>query len=272
MNTIAALMNFFYRFLVIAVIVLASVKHASAETRVGPLSAVAKSIQNIPTAIPIRVRRKGAKLFVQRKHEDSNRDILLRTTRAVVLETFGLVSILACSTAIPVLRDFPIVALLLVIFCSSTIQSAITGSIASIASNQVRKPNTVPGDTLWYTNLRKPFFNPPGWVFPIMWLLVCKPTQLLATLKLMGRFSTSWLPLTVFCAHLALGDAWNQVFFGRQRIGLGAIVISVFYGMLVLSTALFYNLDPNAGLLLLPTCAWVMVATALNFEIYRLNK
>ncbi len=211
-------------------------------------------------------------MIVQRQTEASNREILLYTTGSVIMETFGLACILAISTAIPILRDFPIVSLLLIIFCSSTIQSAIYGAASSIASNQVRRPTTVPGDTTWYNKLRKPFFNPPGWVFPVMWLLVCKPTQLLATLRLMERIPTPWVPLIVFCAHLSLGDAWNQVFFGRQRIGLGAIVISVFYGMLVLSTALFYDLDPTAGLLLLPTCAWVMVATALNFEIYRLNK
>jgi tryptophan-rich sensory protein len=209
---------------------------------------------------------------VQRKNEASNKEILLYTTGSVIIETCGLASVLAISTAIPVLRDFPILSLLLIIFCSSTIQSAINGSALSIASNQIRRPNTVPGDTSWYANLRKPFFNPPGWVFPVMWLLVCKPTQLLATLVLMERIPTPWLPLTVFCAHLALGDAWNKVFFGLQRIRLGTIIISMFYGMLMLSTALFYDLDPNAGLLLLPTCAWVMVATALNFEIYRLNK
>lgn len=262
-------MKVFYSLLLI---LLASAKHASAEPRAGPLTLVAKNIQNLPAAFPIRVRRKGNKLFVQRKHQDSNRTILLCTARAVGFETLGLVSLLAVSTVIPVLRDFPIVPLLLVIFCSSVIQSVTNGGITSIASNQVRQPNTVPGETFWYTNLRKPFFNPPGWVFPIMWLLVCKPTQLLATLKLMERMQTPWVPLTAFCAHLALGDAWNQVFFGRQKIELGAIVISIFYGMLVVSTALFYNLDPDAGLLLLPTCAWVMVATALNFEIYRLNK
>lgn len=261
-------MKVFYSLLLI---LLTSTTPVSAEPRAGPLSSVAKRIQDLPTSFPIRVQRKGAKLYVQRKHEDSKQSILLHTTGAVILETFGLVSILAVSTAVPILQDYPIIALLLIIFCSSTLQSTIDGSIVSIASNQVRKPNTVPGDTLWYTNLRKPFFNPPGWVFPVMWLLVCKPTQLLATLKLMERLPKPWVPLTVFCTHLALGDAWNQVFFGRQKIGLGAIVISVFYGMLVLSTALFYDLDPDAGLLLLPTCAWVMVATALNFEIYRLN-
>lgn len=198
--------------------------------------------------------------------------ILRQTTRSVLLETFALVSVLAVSTAIPVLQDYPAVVLLLIIFCSSTIQRAIDASVVSIASNQVQKPNTVPGDASWYKHLKKPFFNPPGWLFPIMWLLICKPTQLMATLKLMEMKQIPWLPLTVFCAHLALGDAWNQVFFGRQKIGLGTVVISIFYGMLLLSTALFYNADPDAGLLLLPTCAWVTVATALNFEIDRLNK
>jgi tryptophan-rich sensory protein len=163
-------------------------------------------------------------------------------------------------------------AIVFVIFSSSTIKSLVEGSVGA-ATNQVLRPDVVPGDPSWYASLKKPWFNPPGWVFPIMWLLVSKPTQLIAVSKILRSSPTPYWPaLTIYCAHLALGDAWNEVFFGCQRVGLGAIVISIFFGFLLTSAKIFSELDPSAGTFLLPTCGWVTVATALNLSIYFQNK
>ena len=35
---------------------------------------------------------------------------------------------------------------------------------------------------------------------------------------------------------------------------------------------LFYQSDPTAGYLMIPTCLWVTVASALNWSIYFRNK
>jgi len=160
-----------------------------------------------------------------------------------------------------------------VVFSSSTIKSWLKGSV-SAASNQALRPNVVPGDPDWYAKLKKPWFNPPGWVFPIMWLIVSKPTQLAAVTRVIKTSEQIpyWPALTAYCAHLALGDAWNDVFFGCQRIGLGAGVIASFLGMLAASSKLLWDVDPQAGRLMLPTCGWVTVAAALNWRIYALNK
>jgi benzodiazapine receptor len=199
-----------------------------------------------------------------------------------------------------------------IIYGSSVFGSLVDGSL-SAATQQALDPNTTPGDPEWYAKLQKPSWTPPGWVFPIMWLLIAKPTQLLAVTRLlkvvlsapqqvlplvaqnaadtasstmMGAPAgatvagprSSLLPvpleliLTVYCAHLSLGDAWNKVFFGLQCPGRGAAVITVFFGLLLASAYLFGMVDPLAGKLLLPTCAWVLVASALNWNIYLNNK
>ena len=172
------------------------------------------------------------------------------------------------------------ISLAVTIFFPSAVKSLVDGGV-SAASNQVLKPNVTPGDSgEWYASLAKPWFNPPGWVFPIMWLIVSKPTQMWGVSRLFKRQQAGstqeskniWPVLAVYCAHLALGDAWNQVFFGCQRIRLGAQVIAAFWSLLATSSVLFSRIDKRAGLLLLPTLGWVTVATALNLEIYRLNK
>lgn len=130
-----------------------------------------------------------------------------------------------------------------------------------------------------------PFVQPPtplflpvsGWLFPIMWLVVSKPTQYMAVSKLLAADAATpprkelSIALLAYCTHLSLGDAWNKVFFGLECTGRGLAVIVAFWSVLWLSAYLFLRVDKMAGLLLLPTCLWVTVAAALNWSIYILN-
>eukprot|EP00970_Alexandrium_tamarense_P001231 scaffold130_cov185-Alexandrium_tamarense.AAC.14 len=160
-----------------------------------------------------------------------------------------------------------------VIFGSAYFGILIDNGLSS-ATKQVLAPNEIPGDSDWYSNLAKPRWNPPGWLFPIMWLIISKPTQFVAVWKLMATSSEKRLalPFLVYCAHLSLGDAWNKVFFGLQCIGRGMAVIFTFWSVLWSSAYLFREVDSSAGLFLLPTCLWVTVAAALNWSIFLLNR
>ena len=128
-----------------------------------------------------------------------------------------------------------------------------------------------------------------------MWLIVSKPTQFMAVYKIIQNSDKDIaIPLLVYVAHLSLGDAWNKVFFGlvssflcsllimmcrnlhsslpfQECTGRGLVVIKAFWVVLFASAYLFYKVDQAAGLLMLPTCAWVSVATALQWSIFLLN-
>jgi len=234
--------------------------------------------------------RGGAK---EKSCDDPDLVILGKTAMSVAMEAAGLLGVLALSVAIsPAIGGlteklgFPsnlfggppapqAVAIFVLAFQSSLIGSLIEGGM-SAATNQASKPTVTPSAG-WYAQLKKPWWNPPGWIFPIMWLIVSKPTQYLAVRKVLtlGQeegASIPWRILTPYCVHLALGDAWNNVFFGCQRVEVGLQVIVTFYLTLLLSAYLFYQYNPTAGLFLLPTCGWVTIATALNASIYMLNK
>jgi benzodiazapine receptor len=172
---------------------------------------------------------------------------------------------------------FQVLLVLSVPFGSSTYGSLIDNGLTA-ATKQIMSPNEIPGDANWYAKLQKPSWSPPGWIFPIMWLLISKPTQFVAVWNLVKSTGTDAvtpelnLAFLVYCTHLALGDAWNKVFFGLQQTGSGVVIISTFWTVLLTSAYLFYQLDPSAGLFLVPTCLWVSVASALNWSIYLLNK
>lgn len=222
---------------------------------------------------------------------DSSPSLFFKVALSSALETSSMLGLIVGTKmlsekvqVLPELFGLPLLqwlGLFAVIFASSFFGSIVDGGL-SAATNQVLDPNEIPGDSDWYANLVKPSWNPPGWVFPIMWLVVSKPTQIIAVSKVLkiAKSASSDLDivtklpipaLAVYCAHLSLGDAWNKVFFGLQCTGRGAAVITLFWGLLLTSAYLFYSIDPSAGKFLLPTCGWVSVATALNWNIYLNN-
>lgn len=242
-----------------------------------PWTVTGNDVEHNPLAVQGGEAKKGAPSAPC----DSNALIAVKTIASTALEAAGLLAVIKLGKAVthrapidlPYVLGLSIVqwiSLIFVIFSSSTIKSWIDGGVG-VATKQVLMPNVVPDEGGWYSKLNKPWFNPPGWAFPIMWLIVSKPTQLIAVSKMLKQTESHTLRFAVYCTHLALGDSWNDVFFGCQRIGLGAVVILTFFGFLLASTKLFWDINPDAGKFMVPTCGWVLVATALNIAIYIQN-
>jgi tryptophan-rich sensory protein len=77
--------------------------------------------------------------------------------------------------------------------------------------------------------------------------------------------------LVFVLAVQALGDNWNTAFFRNHYIAGGLSIIYQFFAVLLLSTQQFYKTDRLAGVMLIPTCLWLVVASSLNLSIYRKN-
>ena len=125
----------------------------------------------------------------------------------------------------------------------------------------------------WYPSLRKPWFNPPNWLFAPAWFVLY---------VLMGI--ASWrvwgvgldqpgvtLALGVYGVHLLLNGLWSVLFFGVRRPDWGLVEVVFLWASVVASAWLFGRLDPLAGWLLIPYVAWVSFAAVLNAAIVRLN-
>ncbi|KAI8467911.1 MAG: TspO/MBR-related protein [Monoraphidium minutum] len=129
-------------------------------------------------------------------------------------------------------------------------------------------------DNTWYkTAITKPDWTPPNWVFPAVWipLKLLQSASLWLVVKQAPTNKALALPLLLFGTHLALGNAWNVVFFGRKELKPSLKWMGAFWLSIAGSIASFHPISPLASLLFAPTQVWVTIAAKLNYDIVKLN-
>ena len=121
----------------------------------------------------------------------------------------------------------------------------------------------------WYSELNKPAWTPPNWVFPVAWpilyLLMSYSGATLANLESAGSALALW------ALQISLNTLWTPVFFGLKNLKLGLIIILLLLVSVAICTYVFWLYAWIAGLLFLPYLAWVVFAAALNAAVFKLN-
>ncbi len=125
----------------------------------------------------------------------------------------------------------------------------------------------------WFTTLAKPSFNPPGWVFMPVWTTLYILMGIAFFLvwnseatreKKVPAYKSYWL-------QLFLNFLWSMIFFYFKQPGMALIDIVFLLIMIGVAIFTFRKISAAAAWLLVPYLCWVAFATALNFEIWRLN-
>lgn len=127
----------------------------------------------------------------------------------------------------------------------------------------------------WFPTLKKPPFNPPAAVFPIVWSLLYVMMGVAAGLvwgQIDVRRDDVRKALRFFAIQLALNALWSFLFFGIHNPMLALIEIILLWLMIYETYALFRKINKIAGYLFIPYLVWVTFATVLNASIWWLNK
>lgn len=133
---------------------------------------------------------------------------------------------------------------------------------------------TVAAIPTWYTQLNKPIFSPPNYVFGPVWTILY---------ILMGiSFYLIWTnnakekevksALFLFLVHLFFNASWSIVFFGGHQIFLAFLNILILWILIVALIIKFFKINKTAAVLLVPYLAWVSFATILNYNLWILNR
>jgi benzodiazapine receptor len=150
---------------------------------------------------------------------------------------------------------------------------ALAGFVAlAFAASAVGGLVTETGPGSWYAGLRKPSFNPPGWVFGPVWTVLYVLIGVSAWLVWRRRgVAGARGPLLIWLVQLVLNSVWTLLFFGARRPDLAFVEIVAMWAAIVATILAFRRVRPLAGWLLVPYLAWVTFAAVLNFALWRLN-
>ncbi|WP_299017438.1 TspO/MBR family protein [uncultured Polaribacter sp.] len=119
--------------------------------------------------------------------------------------------------------------------------------------------------SVWYSNLDKAPWTPPGIVFGIAWTLIMICFSIYLG-KLFLKSNTSKNKF-LFLFQFILNVSWNFVFFNQHQVFLGFINIILLTVFIFLYFFKFSTATKNYKFLLLPYMIWLCIATSLNFYI-----
>jgi len=143
----------------------------------------------------------------------------------------------------------------LIVFCFIVAVAALSGAFFK------------PGE--WYDRLRKPDWNPPKWVFPVVW------TVLYAFIAVAGwlvwQKAGFGLALAIWGVQLILNAVWSWLFFGIRRMDWAFWDVSGLVASVLLFIIVAWPISMLAALLFLPYFAWVSIAALLNWTVWGLN-
>ena len=146
-----------------------------------------------------------------------------------------------------------------ILLCESV--GIISGLLASANNN------------VWFDNLIKPSWNPPGYLFAPVWttlyLFMGISLALIWTNKASERSKRS--AYVLFATQLFLNFWWSIFFFQFHSPALALVDIVLLVITIVLTIFSFSSFSKTASWLLVPYILWVSFATILNFSIWNLN-
>ena len=127
-------------------------------------------------------------------------------------------------------------------------------------------------NNVWFMGLEKPSLYPPPATFGIVWTVLYLLMGVALAMVVTARGAAGrGIAIAAFVVQYLLNLAWSPVFFGMHLL-LPALYLLVAIDLAVLVTVwLFWKVRPLAAWLLVPYLAWVLFATALNWQFVAVN-
>lgn len=125
-----------------------------------------------------------------------------------------------------------------------------------------------------YRALTLPPLSPPGWVFPVVWVLLYATMGIAAYwvwVSTAERPSEKKHALTLYIIQLLVNFLWSIVFFRFEQYGLAVMIILLLDALVIATIRSFTKISRPAALILLPYMAWILFATYLTIGVTLLN-
>jgi benzodiazapine receptor len=124
----------------------------------------------------------------------------------------------------------------------------------------------------FYAQLARPAWAPPASAFGPVWSVLFVLMGVAVWLVWRER-STSGrrAALVLFAAQLCANALWSWLFFGWRQGAFAFAEVLVLLSLIVATTVVFWRIRRLAAVLMFPYIAWVCLATALTWAVWRAN-
>ena len=122
-----------------------------------------------------------------------------------------------------------------------------------------------------YMDYVRPPLSPPGWVFAVVWPILYALMGY-ASYLVVEAPGDKKKPLTLYAVQLAVNFLWSIVFFRFGSVGGALILLTLLWGLVLLTIRSFADVSEKASDLLIPYILWLSFALYLNLGIFMLNQ
>ena len=124
----------------------------------------------------------------------------------------------------------------------------------------------------WYANINKPSWQPPGFIFGIIWPYNFIVLGIAATI--IGQRASkpaAFTYITFFALSVAAALTWAWLFYRPHNLTGAALALTATALLTIPMTYILFTISIPMAIAVMPYQVWVAIAATLNWSIRSLN-
>ena len=121
----------------------------------------------------------------------------------------------------------------------------------------------------WYLSLNMPSFQPPGWVFGVVWSILYVLFGVNLTLAQINNAPSKVYGLFLLQSVLNIG--WCLFYFTLHLMYIGLVIIIAYLIVTYLTARKLYDYSKIGAYIFIPQGIWLTIALVLNYSTILLN-
>ena len=124
----------------------------------------------------------------------------------------------------------------------------------------------------FFVKYEKPPLLPPGWLFPVVWVILYAVMGYSAYLVCSVKSPDKKSALVIYWAQLFVNFWWSIIFFRFEALWVSVAVIALLWVLILVMISRFGKVSPLAARLNIPYLLWVSFAAYLNIATAIINR
>ena len=119
-----------------------------------------------------------------------------------------------------------------------------------------------------YSSLEKPWFAPPGFIFPIVWAVL----YFLLAYALFLNYKNGGINFFAYIVAMIVNFSWSYVFFGQKLFGISFFIVIVLILFCIYLGVRYFKNSKLASIIMGIYLSWLIYAGLLNYFVWMYNE